>query len=128
MSRIRGKDTAIEKKVRSYLFRHGFRFRKNDPRLPGKPDVVLPKYRTVIFVHGCFWHRHSGCKDATTPKSRVDFWEEKFAKNVANDKKHTLELEEKGYKVLVLWECEINKDFENTMDRLLSQIRSSVVT
>ena len=92
MSRIHGKDTSIEKRVRSYLFRCGFRFRKNDPRLPGKPDIVLPKYHTAIFVHGCFWHRHTGCKDATTPKTNVDFWMNKFQRNINNDIKHTIEL------------------------------------
>ena len=85
MSRIKGKDTKIEVMVRQYLFHYGFRFRKNDKRYPGKPDVVLPKYKTAIFVHGCFWHRHEGCKLATTPKTRTEFWMEKFAKNVAND-------------------------------------------
>lgn len=78
MSRIRGKDTSIEVKVRKYLFSKGFRFRKNDKRLPGKPDVVLPKYHTVIFVHGCFWHRHPGCKDTTTPKTRTVYKLDEF--------------------------------------------------
>ena len=124
MSRIRGKDTAIEKKVRSYLFRCGFRFRKNDARLPGKPDIVLPKYHTVVFVHGCFWHRHPNCKDATTPKTRTDFWEEKFSKNVANDIRHKIALEDMGYKVIILWECEINKHFEDTMKDLVRNIQN----
>ena len=88
MSKIRGKDTKIEVKVRKHLFSQGFRFRKNDKKLAGKPDIVLPKYKTVIFIHGCFWHRHENCKDATTPKTRVDFWEEKFSKNIENDKKN----------------------------------------
>ena len=86
MSHIRGKDTAIEVRVRKYLFGLGYRYRKNDKRLPGKPDIVLPKYRTVIFIQGCFWHRHSDCKDATTPKTRTDFWTEKFSRNVENDR------------------------------------------
>lgn len=125
MSRIHGKDTEIEKKVRSYLFRQGFRFRKNVARLPGKPDIVLPKYKTVIFVHGCFWHRHPGCKDATMPKTRTDFWEEKFSKNVANDIKHNEELKKMGYRVIVLWECEINKQFETTMQGLIQGIKGA---
>lgn len=124
MSRIHGKDTAIEKKVRSYLFRQGFRFRKNDPRLPGKPDIVLPKYHTVIFIHGCFWHRHPGCKDAAVPKTRTDFWEEKFSNNIANDVNNKASLEELGFNVIVLWECEINKQFEDTMNKLLTLIDS----
>ena len=84
MSRIKGKDTKIEVEVRKYLFSKGYRFRKNDKRYPGKPDIVLPKYHVAIFVHGCFWHRHEGCKDATTPKTRTEFWLEKFDKNVNN--------------------------------------------
>lgn len=122
MSRIHGKDTGIEKKVRSYLFQQGFRFRKNDSRLPGKPDIVLPKYKTVIFVHGCFWHRHPGCKDATTPKTRTDFWQAKFDRNVENDEKHTNELQKMGFTVIVLWECEINKYFDETMERVVAQL------
>ena len=86
MSRIKGKDTKIEVEVRKYLFSKGYRFRKNDKRYPGKPDIVLPKYHVAIFVHGCFWHRHEGCKDATTPKTRTEFWLEKFDKNVKNDR------------------------------------------
>ena len=122
MSRIRGKDTSIEKIVRSYLFRCGFRFRKNDVRLPGKPDVVLPKYQTVIFIHGCFWHRHSGCKYATTPSSNVDFWKDKFRRNVENDNKHQTELESLGWRVLIIWECDIKKRFDETMQSLVNDI------
>lgn len=88
MSRIHAKDTSIEMKVRKYLFSQGFRYRKNVSSLPGKPDIVFPKYRTVVFIHGCFWHRHEGCKRATTPKSRVEYWLPKFERNVENDKKH----------------------------------------
>lgn len=125
MSKIRGKDTAIEVRVRKYLFSKGFRYRKNVKILPGKPDIVLPKYKTVIFVHGCFWHRHKGCKNATTPKTRTDFWNEKFCKNVENDQLHTRQLTEMGWNVLVLWECEIEKRFEETMTLLTEQIKSS---
>lgn len=85
MSRIKGKDTKNEVEVRKYLFSKGYRFRKNDKRYSGKPDIVLPKYHVAIFVHGCFWHRHKDCKDATTPKTRTEFWLEKFDKNVKND-------------------------------------------
>lgn len=125
MSHIRGKDTAIEVRVRKYLFGLGYRYRKNDKRLPGKPDIVLPKYRTVIFIHGCFWHRHSDCKDATTPKTRTDFWTEKFSRNVENDRKHKEQLEADGWKVITLWECEINKKFEETMNRVLCELARS---
>lgn len=123
MSKIKGKDTAIEVKVRKYLFAKGFRYRKNVKTLPGKPDIVLPKYRAVIFVHGCFWHRHEGCKDATTPKTRTDFWIEKFEKNVKNDQLHSMQLTEAGWRVFTIWECEINKKFEETMEALIEQIK-----
>lgn len=104
MSRIKGKDTKIEVEVRKYLFSKGHRFRKNDKRYPGKPDIVLPKYHVAIFVHGCFWHRHEGCKDATTPKTRTEFWLEKFDKNVKNDQIKQEKLRELGWKVIVIWE------------------------
>lgn len=124
MSHIRGKDTSIEVKVRKYLFSKGFRFRKNDKRLPGKPDVVLPKYHTVIFVHGCFWHRHPGCKDTTTPKSRTEYWLDKFERNVANDRAHYEALVAAGWKVITLWECDINKRFDETMDQVVQELTS----
>ena len=125
MSRIKGKDTKIEVMVRQYLFHYGFRFRKNDKRYPGKPDVILPKYKTAIFVHGCFWHRHEGCKLATTPKTRTEFWMDKFAKNVANDKKHYEELQKMGWNVIVIWECELENDFEETMQKIMHNIKNS---
>lgn len=122
MSRIRGKDTEIEIKVRKYLFSQGFRFRKNVADMPGKPDIVLPKYRTIIFIHGCYWHRHAGCKNCTTPSTNREFWLEKFEKNVRNDIKHQQELEAAGWKVLTLWECEIENDFEHLMDSLVAEL------
>lgn len=126
MSRIRGKDTSIEVKVRKYLFSQGFRFRKNDKRLPGKPDMVLPKYHTVIFVHGCFWHRHTGCKDATMPKTRTEFWIDKFEKNVANDRIHRETLEAAGWNVITLWECDIKKGFDVTMENVVRELNDHV--
>ncbi len=126
MSRIRGKDTSIEVKVRKYLFSKGFRFRKNDKRLPGKPDVVLPKYHTVIFIHGCFWHRHPGCKDTTTPKTRTEYWLDKFERNVANDRARYEALEAAGWNVITLWECDINKRFDETMDRVVRELNESI--
>ena len=104
MSRIKGKDTSIEIQVRKYLFSQGFRYRKNVKTLPGTPDIVLPKYHAVIFVHGCFWHRHPRCKYAYTPKTRVEFWQEKFDKNVQNDSLHEKELNAAGWRVFVVWE------------------------
>ncbi len=124
MSRIKGKDTSIEIMVRKYLFKEGFRYRKNDKRLPGKPDIVLPKYHTAIFIHGCFWHRHPGCKDATTPKSRTDFWKSKFSKNILNDCINQEKLKTAGWNIVILWECEINTRFEETMTRLITYLRS----
>lgn len=124
MSRIKGKDTKIEVKVRSWLFSKGFRFRKNDRRFPGTPDIVLPKYKTVIFINGCFWHRHEGCRYATIPKTRTEFWQEKFDRNVANDRKHKEDLESMGWKVIVIWECELKKDrFEDTMIKLYGELK-----
>ena len=122
MSRIKGKDTKIEVEVRKYLFSKGYRFRKNDKRYPGKPDIVLPKYHVVIFVHGCFWHRHEGCKDATTPKTRTEFWLEKFDKNVKNDQIKQEKLRKLGWKVIVIWECELKRSFQETMDKVEKEL------
>ena len=126
MSRIRGKDTAIEIKVRKYLFSHGFRFRKNVAGLPGKPDIVLPKYKTVVFIHGCYWHRHQGCKYCYTPKTNVEFWNKKFEDNIRNDENKCKLLHEAGWNVITLWECDIEKRFESTMEILEQQLRSSL--
>lgn len=123
MSRIKGKDTEIEIKVRSWLFSKGFRFRKNDKRYPGKPDIVLPKYRTVVFINGCFWHRHEGCKYATIPKTRTEYWKEKFERNVENDRLHRSQLEQMGWNVITVWECELKEDkLSKTLDRIEGQI------
>ncbi len=126
MSRIRGKDTAIEIKVRKYLFSRGFRFRKNVADIPGKPDIVLPRYKTVIFIHGCYWHRHQGCKYCYTPKSNVEFWSRKFENNIRNDENNRKLLCEAGWNVITLWECDIEKRFESTMETLEQQLRSSL--
>ncbi len=125
MSRIKSRDTTIEIMVRKYLFSQGFRYRTNVKNLPGKPDIVLPKYHTVIFVHGCFWHRHSGCKEAYTPKTRVEFWQEKFTTNVHNDILAKEQLIALGWKVLVVWECEIKKQFDETMCKLICEIKET---
>jgi DNA mismatch endonuclease vsr len=122
MSRIKGKDTKIEVEVRKYLFSKGYRFRKNDKRYPGKPDIVLPKYHVAIFVHGCFWHRHEGCIDATTPKTRTEFWLEKFDKNVKNDQIKQEKIRELGWKVIVIWECELKRSFQETMDKVEKEL------
>lgn len=109
MSHIRSKDTKPEKRLRSLLHRLGFRFRLHRKDLPGTPDIVLPKYRTVIFVHGCFWHQHPGCKKATLPRSNVEFWKNKLEKNIERDKEVEKKLIETGWNVIVIWECEIKK-------------------
>lgn len=123
MSRIKGKDTQIELKVRKALFARGFRYRKNDKRYPGTPDIVFPKYKTAVFINGCFWHRHNDCKYAYTPKSRAEFWQVKFQRNVENDEKNHKLLEEMGWKVIVIWECEIKQDFNDTIDRIVNSIQ-----
>ena len=107
MSRIRSSNTSPEVALRRALHALGFRFRLHRKGLPGKPDIVLPRYRTVIFVHGCFWHRHCGCKIATTPKSNTEFWVEKFDRNVARDTRSRELLEAQGWRVMIVWECEL---------------------
>lgn len=107
MSRIRGKDTRPELLLRKALHRLGLRYRLHGTGLPGKPDLVFPRYKAVVFVHGCFWHHHTGCKIATTPKSNTPFWLEKFEKNVARDIRVAAELEALGWRVFVVWECEL---------------------
>ncbi len=123
MSRIRGKDTKPEKIVRSILHRKGFRFRLNRNDLPGKPDIVLPKYKSVILVHGCFWHRHPRCKFAYNPKSRVKFWQKKFSENIERDKFVKRELRKKNWKVIVVWECEL-RNMEKLKNVLLKKINN----
>lgn len=122
MSRIRGKDTKPELKLRSVLHKLGYRFRLHRKDLPGKPDIVLPKYQTAIFVHGCFWHRHEGCRLAYNPKSRIEFWQRKFEENVKRDKENLLRLKESDWKVIVIWECEL-KDIENLTRKLTNSLQ-----
>ena len=107
MSRVPSKDTKPELLVRSFLHRSGFRFRIHGKKLPGRPDLVLAKHQTVVFVHGCFWHRHTGCAKATMPATRVRFWREKFERNVSRDRDNQAKLQNLGWRVIVLWECEI---------------------
>jgi len=106
MSRIKSKDTAPEMCVRKVLYGLGYRYRLHDKRVFGKPDIILPKYKTAIFVHGCFWHRHSGCRYAYTPKSRSEFWSKKFEANTARDKVVADELDRINWRRLVIWECQ----------------------
>ena len=108
MSRIRSTDNKPEEIVRKFLFSQGFRYRKNDKKLPGKPDIVLPKYRTVIFVNGCFWHKHD-CPRFVWPSSNQDYWRPKILGNVERDKKNVGQLRSQGWNVIVVWECELKK-------------------
>lgn len=126
MRRVRGKDTTPEKVVRSLLHRLGFRFRLHRADLPGNPDIVLPKYGAVVFVHGCFWHRHVGCPRASTPASRQEYWLPKFRRTVERDKeKHQL-LRNAGWNVIVVWECEL-RDIAQLAARLSKQLHRSPV-
>ncbi len=121
MASIRGSNTVPEMKVRKLLHRHGFRYRLHPKELPGRPDVVLPRYRVCIFIHGCFWHRHPGCRYATNPRSREDFWHSKFEQNVKRDTKNRTDLLKQGWRVFELWECGIRKP-EAEMEWLLEAV------
>ncbi len=122
MRRVRSADTTPERKVRSLLHKLGLRFRLHRSDLPGKPDIVLPKHRTVVFVHGCFWHRHQGCPHATTPASRQEYWLPKFRRTVERDKKNQEELHRQGWNVVVVWECEMKN-----LGLLAEQIMRNIV-
>jgi len=123
MSKISGKETKPEILVRKHLFAKGFRYRKHVKDLPGKPDIVLPKYKTVIFVHGCFWHGHN-CKAGKLPETRKEFWEKKINDNIKRDQKNKSELEKLGWKVIVVWQCELkNKEIRDlTLEKLVKTL------
>lgn len=130
MAAIKGKDTKPEMIVRKYLFSRGLRFRVQVRKLPGNPDIVLPKYKTVIFVDGCFWHGHKGCKYFRLPKSNVEFWKEKIERNVARDTRNEVELKALGWRVIRVWECEIKavsgkeKYLTSLYERIVTPIQS----
>lgn len=121
MSRIKGRDTVPEIVVRRIAHGLGFRFRLYRKDLPGRPDIVFPRYRAVVFVHGCFWHRHDGCRYAYEPKSRVRFWTDKFSQNVARDQRNETALRTLGWRVLVIWECE-TRNRTGVAERLLNHL------
>ena len=124
MSRIKGKNTKPEEIVRKYLFSKGFRYRKNDKKLPGTPDIVLPKYKTVIFVNGCFWHGHKDCRYFVIPKTNTDFWFNKINTNVERDKRKQEALKELGWNVIVVWECELKpKVVAQTLNKLMNKLK-----
>ena len=123
MSRIKGKNTKPEILVRKFLHSKGFRYRIHDKKLPGKPDIVLRKYRTVIFVNGCFWHSHKNCKYAVIPKTRTDWWKEKIERTTERDKQNYSSLSAEGWKIIIVWECDLKQDRRpETLENLVGQI------
>lgn len=124
MSSIRGSNTRPEVVVRSYLHRAGLRFRLHVKNLPGRPDLVFPRFQVALFVHGCFWHRHKACRFTTTPATRPEFWQEKFRQNVARDRRDAALLRSAGWRVFTIWECEV--DNEEVLDRLFFCITSGI--
>lgn len=125
MSKIKSKNTKPEIKVRKFLHAEGFRFRLHRKDLPGKPDIVLPKYDTVIFVHGCFWHGHQGCKYFVIPKTRTEWWLNKINRNIENDEKAHQLLKENGWKVVTIWECQLKKD---KIQESLKDLKASILS
>ena len=130
MSHIRGKDTAIEISVRKWLYAKGLRYRKNSKAIMGTPDLSIKKYKIAIFVNGCFWHGHENCKYYKLPQSNVEFWKEKIDRNIERDLKIVSSLENDGWLVILIWECELKKDFDGIMtevyDLMLDRINSSL--
>lgn len=122
MGKVRGADTKPEWILRCGLHRRGFRYVLGGRRLPGRPDLVFPRFRAVVFVHGCFWHRHAGCRDATTPKSNADFWQAKFAENVERDSRKQRELERLGWRVRIVWECDLQRRTGDVIDEVAAWI------
>jgi len=122
MRRIHSKHTKPELIIRSLLHRSGFRFRLNYSKLPGSPDIVLPKYKTAIFVHGCFWHRHPNCSKATTPKTNIEYWQKKFYKNVSRDIEIRKKIQELGWNIIVVWECEIINDPISVLNDIIKEL------
>lgn len=123
MSGIRGKNTSPELIVRKALHRQGLRFALHDRKLPGRPDLVLPRHRAVVFVHGCFWHRHPCCAYCTTPATRPDFWSKKFEGNIVRDRRNVEKLTEEGWRVFVVWECGLKHEPDKLLKRLATAIR-----
>ncbi len=124
MAKVKGVNTKPEDKVRKALFKVGFRYRKNVKNMPGKPDILLPKYKAVVFVHGCFWHQHEGCPESVIPWARRDYWEPKLQRNAERDRLNVEQLQQSGWRVYTVWECELRpRLFQNTIDKLISSLR-----
>lgn len=125
MATVRSKDTKPEIRVRKFLWQQGFRYRLHSRKLPGTPDIVLRKYKTVIFVHGCFWHGHKGCKYFTIPSTRTTYWKQKISRNIANDILHQAQLNELGWRVIVVWGCEIKgKAGNERLEALVGELQA----
>lgn len=122
MAAIKSADTKPEMIVRKLLFREGFRYRLHYRRLPGIPDIVLPRYKTVILVHGCFWHQHRGCKYSTRPSSNIDYWNPKLKGNVERDRKNIRELKKRGWRIAVIWQCQVEKDIDKVREKMLAAL------
>ncbi len=128
MSQIKGKNTKPEELVRKYLFSKGFRYRKNVPNLPGKPDIVLPKYKTCIFVNGCFWHGHEGCKYFVWPQNNAEFWKNKITRNIERDRENQTSLSRMGWKVIIMWECSLKgHNTEIQLDNLVKVLKEDAL-
>lgn len=126
MSHVKGVNTKPEEKVRKYLFSKGFRYRINVSSIPGTPDIVLPKYKIVIFVNGCFWHMHNDCSHFSWPRTNEEFWKSKLSENKRRDERNYMALSELGWHIVIIWECELKKKvFPNTMECVMSEIRTN---
>ena len=125
MSKIRSKNTKPELILRSHLHSIGLRFRLHRKDLPGKPDIVLPKFKTALFVHGCFWHQHNNCREGRIPSSNSEFWQQKLDKNVIKDQRNVADLQRLGWNVIIVWECEIERNIENTVQHILLKLSNS---
>ncbi|WP_425059921.1 very short patch repair endonuclease [Sporomusa carbonis] len=126
MAKVKSTGTKAEDKVRKALFAAGFRYRKNVTNLPGKPDIVLAKYKAIVFVHGCFWHQHPNCREATMPATRLEYWRPKLMRNIERDQSNMEKLRKMGWRVFTVWECELrSRFFKKTIELLIAQLRSA---